>query len=310
MKSHSTPWASWFGSLKVGAPRRVGALDVVPLVRSGDGEAPFLPSHQAIAAGLLEVLEKDGGVVQELLARSRADRPVVIIEGETLIGAKQNRMVAHTVVVAPGATVVVPVGCMERGRWRHETASFRSGRGMSDYRMRAAAKFAARTSREHGYGVRLDQSRLWDQVDHELARENVASPTADYDEVMERRDDAAAALRDVAPAAGQVGVLVMHEGRLVGLEVVGHPDAWRGVSERVLWSYLPALSDPDLVRHARSRQARPDPDAWLRELSSATVRPQPAVGMGEDLDIRADGLMGSGVWLGAAPAHVSVFAEA
>lgn len=38
--------------------------------------------------------------MQELLALSRSPRPILILEGETLIGAKQNSMVAHTSAIS------------------------------------------------------------------------------------------------------------------------------------------------------------------------------------------------------------------
>jgi hypothetical protein len=118
----------WLQGLRVGESRREGDLEVAPLLAEGAGAPPgLLLTRQAVEAGLLEIVERGEGVVQELLAWNRGDRPVAILEGDTLVGCKQNRVVAHSVIVAPGTSLGVPVGCMEQGRWARETRRFAPG---------------------------------------------------------------------------------------------------------------------------------------------------------------------------------------
>src|SRR5688572_9697992 len=155
--------AAWLERLDLGEPTTVGGLEIIPVLSHGAATAVDILAHQALADGGLEVVEKDGGVVQELLAFSRAARPVVILEGETLVGAKQNRMVAHTVVVGPGMKVVVPVGCMERGRWQMRSARFAAGVSYASASVRRDAKKDVMASRRGGNRPSLDQSRLWQQ---------------------------------------------------------------------------------------------------------------------------------------------------
>ncbi|HEY3120024.1 MAG TPA: DUF6569 family protein, partial [Vicinamibacteria bacterium] len=131
---------AWIAALTLGTPQRLGQLDVFPLIHPDSAGEPALLGHEAVATGVLDVVEKDGGVVQQLLARNKGPRPVVIIEGETLVGARQNRIVAHTVVIAPGSEVVVPVGCMEQGRWHVTSANFQSGASPSEWRVRQEIK--------------------------------------------------------------------------------------------------------------------------------------------------------------------------
>src|SRR5262249_15075154 len=116
--------AAWLRRLQLAGLQRLGGLELWPLLHPDALAEPDLPAAHALAAGLVDVREKDGGTVQELLVTSHAGRPVILFEGEILLGAKQNRMVAHTVVIAPGTTVVVPVGCVERGRWRWTAPGF------------------------------------------------------------------------------------------------------------------------------------------------------------------------------------------
>jgi ARG/rhodanese/phosphatase superfamily protein len=300
----------WMAGLSLGGPQRIGALDLVPLVRAETSGDADLLAHEALAAGALEVLEKDGGVVQELLARNKAPRPVVIIEGETLVGARQNRIVAHTIVVGPGRDVVVPVGCMEHGRWHFTSAQFASGASPSEWKVRREIKSSVMQSRSSGGGAVLNQSALWNRVDQELASAKVVSSTADYHELVSRRmGEAASLLADVRPVDGQVGFLALSNGLLVAVDLVGSPATWSHLAERALRSLLPAATDPE-VRASASRARRLSAEEWLQALGSAQIERRPAIGLGDDFELAADGLIGSGVWLDGHPAHLSAFAPA
>lgn len=300
----------WITGLSLGAPQRMGAIEVIALVRKDAAGASDLLAHEALATGALEVLEKDGGVVQELLARNKAPRPVVIIEGETLIGARQNRVVAHTVVVGAGTDVVVPVGCMEHGRWHFTSAQFASGASPSEWKVRREIKASVMRSRSAGYAAALDQSALWDRVEQELASASVVSSTADYHQLVERRvREAAPVPVDVSPVAGQVGFLAVSEGLLLAIDLVGSPLTWSHLAERAFRSLLPAASDPE-VQASKPGACRRSPSDWLRTLGEARIGLRPAIGLGEDFEIAAEGLIGSGVWFDGHPAHLSAFAPA
>lgn len=49
-------------------------------------------------------------------ARNRGSQPVLVLEGEAIVGAKQNRTVVASVLVGAGLTVSIPAGA---GLW-HE----------------------------------------------------------------------------------------------------------------------------------------------------------------------------------------------
>jgi hypothetical protein len=126
--STSNP-ASWLKSLNLGEPQQLEAYTIYPLCVAEAGPEPdLLLTHQAIGAQVLEILEKGEGEVQELEALNKGEKPVVILEGDTLIGCKQNRVVARSVILGRGAKVPIPVGCMEQGRWSWKSGRFESGK--------------------------------------------------------------------------------------------------------------------------------------------------------------------------------------
>lgn len=296
--------AGWLGALRLGTAQKMGELELWPLVHPHAVADPDLMAAEAIKAGLLDVQEKDGGVVQELMATNRAPKPVILFEGEVLLGAKQNRMIAHTIVIAPGATVVVPVGCVEQGRWYWATRHFDSSDRVADSSMRRVSKPSVMHALRHYGSARLNQGILWSEVDAVSAREAVTSETGDYAAVLRKRaaeEEAFAA--GVKPVDRQVGMMAVREGVLLALDVVGSSGTWQGVSHRFVRSLVPE-SKPGMRGLPARRKSAPD---WLGSLCSARIERRPAVGLGHDVTLADDGLIGSGVWLGDRPAHISVF---
>jgi hypothetical protein len=54
------------------------------------------------------------GVVGTLAVTNPLDVRVLLYEGEELVGAKQNRILGQTILVAAGATQKIPATCVER----------------------------------------------------------------------------------------------------------------------------------------------------------------------------------------------------
>jgi hypothetical protein len=229
----------------------------------------------------------------------------VIIEGETLVGARQNRIVAHTVVLPTGQPVVVPVGCMEHGRWHFTSAQFASGASPSEWKVRREIKASVMQSRSAGRKAALDQSALWARVDRELSSAAVHSATADYHELVARRmARAESSLAEVRPVAGQVGVLAIRDGVLLGFDVVGSAATWAHMADRALRSLAPASSDPELSAAGPGARRRTAGE-WLETIRTARIGRRPAIALGDDFELAADGFIGSGVWLDGHPAHLS-----
>lgn len=309
----ASEFRQWLAGVALGEAQRSGDLTIVPLLHQEAERLPFLTAHEAMAAGHLKVTEKEGGVVGEVVARNEGRRGVLVFEGETLVGCKQNRVVAHTVLVAPGKSVVIPVGCMEQGRWDLRGVEFSTGSSPMEPSLRRAAVLSTMASRSAGRGVRLDQGRLWRDVAFADAVSHVLSPTRDYHETLERRE---AEVRDevsgIESVEGQVGLLGLWRGRLLGLELVGHAETWSTVGDRTLTSYVMAGRSLDLAKRRVGGQVGPggpkrSPEEWLEALRGAKVEKRPALGEGVDLELRGPGLTGTALWCDGAPAHVTVF---
>ena len=87
--------------VRVGDPIRHESLTVFPLFSPPEGGVDYLLSDEAIRAGSVTVEEvSEGGSVPDLLVTNPGDSRVLFLEGEELRGAKQNRVLNTSVLVA------------------------------------------------------------------------------------------------------------------------------------------------------------------------------------------------------------------
>ena len=118
--------------LRVGSPTKCGPLAVLPLYHERsllpDATCDYALAAEAIVAGMVVVSEvSEAGSVCELAVENAGDRPVFFLEGEELKGAKQNRAVCSSVMVAGMSRTCIPVCCVQRGRWTYLSRQFSPG---------------------------------------------------------------------------------------------------------------------------------------------------------------------------------------
>jgi len=131
---------TWLAGLTLAAPHRIGELTLVPLLQVRVPEQPDTLMEEAIFQGQLEIVEQGSGAVQQITAHNKGEADVLVLEGDTLIGCKQNRMVAWSVLVGARTAVPVSVGCMERRRWSHGGSGFTPGAMAVDLHIRRRSK--------------------------------------------------------------------------------------------------------------------------------------------------------------------------
>ena len=99
----------------------------------------------------------EAGSVPFLQVANGADRPLLLLDGQELIGAKQNRILDTTVLVAAHTEVTIPVSCVEQGRWGYRGRQFRPGDASLYASLRARKASHVTQSVRAGRGRRADQ---------------------------------------------------------------------------------------------------------------------------------------------------------
>jgi hypothetical protein len=296
-----------FGRLRVGDPLDLGGLSLVPLF-AHDCAVDAETLEEGLKQRHTEVSEvSEGGSVNNVAIKHSGPLFLLLIDGEQVVGAKQNRVFNASFLVPPGASVVVPVSCVEQGRWRYASRKFSA----SDSTLVSSARRAklGRVTKSVVTTQRYDadQSAVWGDVDHFLERTRVASSTRAFsDGYASRAPEVEEGLRQVPVLPGQIGIAAVRGSVLVGLDVFGtaalYAKGWKKIVRGV-------LAD---VHHAKP--SRKDPAEIVRRAITATssvktVR-QSAPGCGETLHGSSDAFVVGAVVHGGSVYHAFVASAA
>jgi hypothetical protein len=291
----NTVTANHLARVALGPAQTHRHIAVVPLVGPDAGPAPYLTLSEALAGRCLTVTEvSEGGSVPELKVISRCDRPVLLLDGEELVGAKQNRVLNTTILLEPRAEARIPVSCVEQGRWSYASASFAASGVVMSHKSRARKTSSVSYSLSEGAHYLSDQGEVWAEVASLQQKAKVASPTGAMQDVFKARaDELEECIRIFTPTASQTGLLVLVDGEVAGFDLVAHADAYRKLHGQLLRSYLlDALVEPKPGR-ADAAQAAAGAQAFLRETGQCGSKAFPSVGQGTDYRFQQPGLAGS-----------------
>ena len=224
-------------SLTIEEPVTHGHLHLFPLLGGTFTEEDLSLLEDALQEGTLRIEEmNEGGSVPELRVLNEGTLPVLILEGDELVGAKQNRVVNSSVLVAADSELILPVSCVERGRWSCRSRAFSSGNGSPHLTLRHLKSRAVHDSLKQGRGHRSDQGAVWREVDRKARLHEAPSPAhalQDSRSYLSEKLDAFENLAEELPE-GTRGVAVALGERLVLLEILAGSRSFARVSRKLL----------------------------------------------------------------------------
>jgi hypothetical protein len=198
---------------RLGKPKTFRNLTIFPLF--GQGITPdYLTMDEALAQKRAKITEvSEGGSVPELKFVNESDMPVFLMEGEELIGAKQNRTLNLSILIPAMQSVGIPVSCVERGRWSHRSQEFASA-PRAQYAEGRAMKMAQVSASMEATGVRhSNQGEVWQNIEEKSARLKTSSETSAMADIFEQHSTRLEEyVKSFTPTEGQVGAVFTIEG--------------------------------------------------------------------------------------------------
>lgn len=285
-------------------------LTLVPLRGEGHGQLDYVLGAEAFQAGTLKVSEVgEGGTVPELLATNDGEKMVLLLEGEELVGAKQNRILNTSVLLPARTKTKIPVSCVEAGRWHHRSHGFSSG-SYSSSSLRALLSHSVSVSYTRVAEPRSDQGGVWAEVDRTMKASGSQSPTrAWFDMIIQRQESLKKYADGLACPAEARGVLVAIDGTFVALDVFDKPATLALIWSRLVRGYA---VDAMMSHRAPDERAAISPTVAqdvLERLNQTECRSWPLPGVGEDLRFEASDVLGHALMVEGTCVHLSAFAS-
>ena len=301
--------------LELGALQCFENLAIFPLLFPGKNGGPeYITLREALEQGVFTVTEVSaGGSVPDLKVENRGDKAVLLLDGEELAGAKQNRVLNTTIFVAPKTTVKVPVSCTEQGRWSYVSPEFSESGHMLAANIRRVNVAGVSANLERSQRFRSDQARVWEEVACLHSEMNVGSTTGAMKAVFDAKQaDLDACLKNFPAVAGEKGILVFVGGWAAGFDFISREQAYAVLHAKLIKSYAmeamvarrgaagPGLAPVPVPGEAAARE-------FLKGAAACEEKAYESVGEGWAYRYTGKDVVGSALAVESAVVHAAFF---
>ena len=275
-----------FPEIRVGDPVRHEGLAVFPLFAEPSHGVDYDLSDDAIGKGTVTVEEvSEAGSVPDLSVENKGDVCVLFLEGEELIGAKQNRILNTSVLIAARTKSKLPVSCVEAGRWGYKSRKFGSSGTHSSSMLRRVLKASVSESVRAKRGHRSNQSEVWEEVARQQTALGTSSGTSAMSDTFEAHRERLDEFREkLCYVEGAVGVAVAVGGKMVTIDLFDKPTTCGKVWNRLLSG---VILDALEVQRDEKQAERADVERALTGLSNLSWEPAEAIGEGKEYRVES-----------------------
>ena len=294
--------------VKIGDPVHFKGMSIYPLFQSAKPELDYVMLRTAFQRGWIHVTEiSEGGSVPELKLFNESEYNVLILDGEELEGAKQNRVLNTSLLVLGKSDLIVPVSCTEQGRWSHVSREFGDSKKVLFKKARANKMESVHQSLKRGGGYRSDQGEVWQDISEVQVNLNAYSPTSAMKHVYDTKQSNIEEYLAAFPfQEGQCGFIAGLGGRLAGLEYISKSEGYAEVHRQLVESYtLDSLAE----RHLEGELTLATAQRFLESVWSAKAESFPSAAAGTDIRLESEDLIGAALVEKEEVIHLSAFAR-
>ena len=205
-------------------------ITVFPL-KSDRSYIDIISLKKGLELGLVKVKECEQSQVNTLIVENNAVTPLILIDGEEVVGGDQNRIVNSTILIDAKSKMKVSVSCSEKNRWAYKS-EFKQSKYIANYNTRRAKEYASRSSEKF-------QNVIWSSIDTLEEVNSFSSPTSameeSYDNVKLKLNDI---INNFNVVDNQNGILIMVDGEIKGFELLFNSEIYKDFHSKILKSYL------------------------------------------------------------------------
>ena len=268
--------------VSIGFPITMQNLTMFPLEAETSEKEGYLDFTEQVNLGTVKVTEVDAsGSVPSLFVQNKNKEAVFVLDGEHLVGAKQDRIVNLSLLIPPFKKIEIPVSCVEQGRWSYTTEHFFSegkmhfNRGRRSRQRSVSESMASRRSRSS------NQSEVWSDISAKESLMGAHSRTSSMRDMYNSFDEILSLIKEgMKPTLNQVGSLFTINGRIIGFDLFGSSDTLKKHIEKLVESMAVDAIENRMEATPPNRAEVKD---FINEFSEIKTEQYPAIGLGEDV---------------------------
>ncbi len=293
--------------VSLGEPTVHGQMAIFPLLDKEESELDYLTLDESIANDYAHVTEVDeSGNVPELKFKNTSDKRIFLMEGEELVGAKQNRTLNLSILAPAEKEITIPVTCVESGRWSSQSERFDTSDRVHYSRGRREKMASVSESMNFYNRPEANQSEVWDGISEKAKRMKSHSPTSAMGAIFENyRGRVSDYVKAFTAIENQAGMLVMVGDDIVGLDLFDNKETLKKLMPKLVRSF--ALDAIELNTRKKYQPRLEDAEDLLKKSATAHTSIHPGVGDGNNLRLQSEKVIGGALSLDYQVVHLSVF---
>jgi hypothetical protein len=287
-----------------------GDLSIVQLGTSIQDSFDYIACERALQEKMIEAKELDAaGSVNTIFVLNNSDKFVFLMDGDILAGAKQNRVVNTSILLAPKSKTQIPVSCVERGRWRNTSGSFKGTPATAPMSLRADKARQVQENLKQRRGFASNQGEIWGKVEEFHISHQVESSTSNLSDIFDKKEvEFGELIKRFLLDPNANGMAVFFGNKLAGIDVFNRRDVFR--------EYFPKLLRGAAFESASVKTAKKlltEAEAGYRTLEvmdkieEQKFEEQHGVGVGLDRRFGSEGLSGFELAYDKCLIHLAVF---
>ena len=312
IQTESSSIETFIENLTVGEPTEYKNVKVYPLTLNRKRKTKYLSMQDAMKLGLLEMTEKSAeGTVNEIKVTNKGPERVLLLDGEEIAGAKQNRIFNATILLKKQSESVIPVSCTEMGRWNYRSEKFSNANAIATPKLRKRKMKSVHHSLRASKVFKSDQREVWNSVNEVLSTHHMSSPTRAMNEAFKKtKRDKKDYLSHFKPTGKQQGVIVVIDGKIRGLDYLSSKKAFRKVYKKLLHGYvMEAGGFTAGTKESKSRVQPENPATFLSGLLEAKKEKFKSPGHGYDWRLNNEAITASALLYRGEVIHFSAFID-
>jgi hypothetical protein len=283
----------YLARIQLGGIQTCHNLGIVPLLFPGNGGPEYITLKEALERGALTVSEvSEGGSVPELKVINKGDIAVLLLDGEEVIGAKQNRVLNTTILIGAHMETVIPVSCTEHGRWSYTSREFADSDVIMYSKVRREKSRHVTANLRESASYMSNQGAVWDHIDEMRHAADVSAPTGAMKDVFEQKEtDLNEYIEAIPLIPDQKGMMVFINGTIVGFDILSRPAAYASLHKKLLKSYA-----MEALLERKKHFPEPTTDVakhFLQSITASEEKKYQSTGLGWDYRFEAQGKVGS-----------------
>lgn len=285
--------ADYAARLELGEPQHFENIEIVPLSQKSKGVLRYLLMKEALDAGLLKITEVDvQEVATSLKATNYSDLPVLLLDGEELAGARQDRVLNTTILLKPCSETAIPATCTEQCKGSYISDVFGDSDLVMSYHVKAGKNCSVSSSLGKAARCSSDQQAVWSDTRQMSGAGKCYSPSNAMRDLYElKKRELEQCLETFRVLPGQKGLLVAINGEIAGFDMLSQEPAYKQLHSNLVWSYADAALLRERHYHDRIRPGLAR--EYLQDVAAAEVQDCPSIGLGWGFRFNGDGSNGS-----------------